>query len=72
MFVNCVGCGFEGYVDDCEHQLCHGCRHDDHYVALAKKPPTPVTDDSGHPLGNDFWAECDSLLGMSINRNDGR
>lgn len=64
MFVHCVGCEFEGYVDDCEHQLCHGCRHDPGAIASAERASQQVVSEDVPALGNDFWAEYYALLGQ--------
>lgn len=57
ILVNCVGCGYEGYVEDCDHQLCNGCRHDPSAVASAKAAPHRSQDEADAPFGNEFWAE---------------
>lgn len=62
MLVHCVGCDFEGYVDDHEYQLCHGCRHDPSEVARAKAISERPNIEDDDRLGNDIWGEYLSML----------
>lgn len=64
-FVYCVSCGFEGYVDDGEHQLCNGCRHDPSAIALARKAQSE-TSNYEQPLGNTLWKEYNEMQGIHL------